>query len=110
MKGITHFLTGVATASCFPLAIQTAFADKSFLMLYGGFCGILPDTLDFKFARYFWKVDHVVNMTEDHLDAKLAAETVAQSIDEAAASKLKNAEYFREIAETERLLPGLAGV
>ena len=86
MKGITHFLTGVATASCFPLAIQTAFADKSFLMLYGGFCGILPDTLDFKFARYFWKFDHVVNMTEDHLDAKLAAETVAQSIDEAAAT------------------------
>lgn len=84
MKGITHFLTGVATASCFPLAIQTAFADKSFLMVFGGFCGILPDTLDFKFARYFWKFDHVVSLTEDNLDAKLAAETVAQAIDEAA--------------------------
>lgn len=84
MKGITHFLTGVATASCFPPAIQTAFADKSFLMLYGGFCGILPDTLDFKFARYFWKHDHEVSLTEDNLDAKLAAETVAKAIDEAA--------------------------
>ena len=31
-------------------------------------------------------------------------------VDEAAGSQLKNAEYFREIAETERLLPGLAGV
>lgn len=86
MKGITHFLTGVATASCFPMAIQTAFAEKSFLMVYGGFCGVLPDTLDFKFARYFWKFDHVVSLTEDNLDAKLAAETVARSIDEAAAT------------------------
>ena len=31
-------------------------------------------------------------------------------VDEAAGSQLKNAEYFREIAETERVLPGLAGV
>ena len=86
MKGITHFLTGVATGSCFPLAIQTAFAEKSFLMVYGGFCGVLPDTLDFKFARYFWGFDHVVSLTEDNLDAKLAAETVAKAIDEAAAT------------------------
>ena len=86
MKGITHFLTGVATGSCFPLAIQTAFAEKSFLMVYGGFCGVLPDTLDFKFARYFWDFNHVVSLTEDNPDAKLAAETVAQAIDEAAAT------------------------
>ena len=86
MKGITHFLTGVATASCFPLAIRTAFEEKSFLMLYGGFCGILPDTLDFKFARYFWEFDHIVSLTEENLDAKLAAETVARAIDEAAAT------------------------
>ena len=31
-------------------------------------------------------------------------------VDEAAGSQLRNAEYFREIAETERVLPGLAGV
>lgn len=86
MKGITHFLTGIATASCFPLAIQTAFADKSFLMVFGGFCGILPDTLDFKFARYFWKHDYKVRLTEDNLDARLAAETMAKAIDQAAAT------------------------
>jgi membrane-bound metal-dependent hydrolase YbcI (DUF457 family) len=85
MKGITHFLTGVATASCFPLAIQTAFTgDKSYLIVLGGICGILCDTLDFKFARYFWKHDYRVRLTEDHLDPRIPAETIARALDEAA--------------------------
>ncbi len=84
MKGITHFLTGVATASCFPLAVQTAFTDKSYLMVLGGVCGILCDTLDFKFARYAWKHDYRVRLTEDNLDPRLPAETIAKALDEAA--------------------------
>lgn len=86
MKGITHFLTGVATASCFPLAIQTAFDEKAYLMVLGGVCGIMSDTLDFKFARYFWKHDYRVRLTEDNLDPRLPAEIMAKAIDEAAAT------------------------
>lgn len=83
MKGVTHFLSGVAVASCFPAAMRSALADQSFLLPIGGIFGILPDTLDFKFARYFWKHDHIVRLTEENLDPKVAAEAVAQAIDQA---------------------------
>lgn len=86
MKGITHFLVGVATASCFPLAVRSAYDDKSYLILLGGLFGIMSDTLDFKFARYFWKHDYRVRITEDNLDPAAAAETIAKAIDEAAAT------------------------
>ncbi len=54
MKGIAHFITGVAIATFFPEVVQQA-AAGSLLPVLGGVGGILPDTLDFKFARYFEK-------------------------------------------------------
>lgn len=56
MKGIAHFLTGVAIATFFPDVVRQA-ADGSLLPVLGGVAGILPDTLDFKFARYFEQYD-----------------------------------------------------
>ncbi|MDY7076162.1 MAG: metal-dependent hydrolase [Chloroflexota bacterium] len=52
MKGISHFITGVALATFFPQVVQAG-AQGSLLPMLGGIGGILPDTLDFKFARYF---------------------------------------------------------
>ena len=52
MKGVAHFITGVALATFFPEVVQQAEAG-SLLPMLGGIGGILPDTLDFKFARYF---------------------------------------------------------
>ena len=51
MKGISHFITGVALATFFPEVVQAG-AQGSLLPMLGGIGGILPDTLDFKFARY----------------------------------------------------------
>ena len=56
MKGIAHFLTGVAIATCFPEVVQQA-AGGGLLPVLGGVAGILPDTLDFKFVRYFERYD-----------------------------------------------------
>ena len=56
MKGIAHFITGVAIATFFPEVVQQA-AEGSLLPMLGGIAGIFPDTLDFKFARYFEKYD-----------------------------------------------------
>lgn len=56
MKGIAHFITGVALATFFPEVVQAS-ADGSLLPVLGGVAGILPDTLDFKFARYFERYD-----------------------------------------------------
>ena len=52
MKGIAHFLTGVALATFFSEVVQAG-AQGSLLPVLGGIGGILPDTLDFRFARYF---------------------------------------------------------
>lgn len=56
MKGIAHFITGVALATFFPEVVQAA-AQGSLLPVLGGIAGILPDTLDFKFSRYFERYD-----------------------------------------------------
>ncbi|MFQ6102161.1 MAG: metal-dependent hydrolase [Anaerolineae bacterium] len=56
MKGIAHFITGVAIATFFPGVVQQA-ADGALLPMLGGIAGILPDTLDFKFVRYFEQYD-----------------------------------------------------
>jgi membrane-bound metal-dependent hydrolase YbcI (DUF457 family) len=52
MKGITHFLTGVALGTCFPEVIALA-REGSLLPILGGVGGLLPDVLDFRFVRYF---------------------------------------------------------
>jgi len=56
VKGISHFITGVALATFFPEVVQAG-AQGSLLPMLGGIGGILPDTLDFKFARYFERYD-----------------------------------------------------
>lgn len=56
MKGISHFITGVAIATFFPEIVSLA-REGSLLPVLGGIGGILPDTLDFKLARYFERYD-----------------------------------------------------
>ena len=56
MKGISHFITGVAIATFFPEVVRQAELGGLLPML-GGIGGILPDTIDFKFARYWEKYD-----------------------------------------------------
>ena len=82
MKGISHFLAGIAAATFVPGVVESA-AQGSYLIVLGGFFGLLPDTLDFKFARYF---EHHVNIDPDpgNLDPHLIAGAVAAEIDRAA--------------------------
>jgi membrane-bound metal-dependent hydrolase YbcI (DUF457 family) len=54
MKGIAHFLTGMALATCFAPVVQRG-AEGSLLPVLGGVGGLLPDVIDFRFARY-WAV------------------------------------------------------
>ena len=68
MKGISHFLAGVAAATFVPGVVESA-AQGSYLIVLGGFFGLLPDTLDFKFARYF---EHHVNIDPDPGESRSA--------------------------------------
>lgn len=83
MKGISHFATGVALASFFPEAVSATAAGNPVHFILGGVCGLLPDTLDFKFWRYCFR--HDVEVIPDPLrpDASMIADAVAGSVNRA---------------------------
>jgi hypothetical protein len=82
MTGIAPFLAGVAAATFVSGVVESA-AQGSYLIVLGGFWGLLLDTLDFKFARYFER--HVdIDPDPAHLDPQLIAAAVAAEIDRAA--------------------------
>lgn len=57
MKGIAHFVSGVAAASFFPWSIEAALRGNPVYFVLGGACALLPDTIDFKFYRFFFRHD-----------------------------------------------------
>lgn len=83
MKGIAHFAMGIAAASCFPEAVQAGAAGNPLFFILGGMLGLLPDTIDFKFYRFFHR--HDVEMIPDpkNPDPKLIAEAVALAVNKA---------------------------
>lgn len=80
MKGISHFVTGIAVGTFFPDAVQAA-ANGSFILVLGGIGGLLPDTLDFKFARFVEEADILIDPHPDQFDAQGIAQTIAAAID-----------------------------
>ena len=84
MKGFTHFMVGLGAASCFPGAVAAAATGNPLYFILGGAFGILPDTLDFKFYRFFVKHDMEVIPDPDNADPKMIADAVAYAINRAA--------------------------
>lgn len=78
MKGIAHFVTGVALATFFPEVVGSA-VEGSVLPMLGGIAGILPDTLDFKFVRYFERYDLEIDPGPEP-DPREIAEQVAEAM------------------------------
>lgn len=60
MKGIAHFLSGIAAASFVPAAVQQS-AQGAWLLVLAGVCALLPDTLDFKFGRFLEQPDDSID-------------------------------------------------
>lgn len=83
MKGFTHFISGIAVASFFQQAIHMASQESSFILCLGGLFGILPDTLDFKLAKYFYKSDVEIKPDPNNLDARIIANGIAESVNKA---------------------------
>lgn len=83
MKGIAHYSIGVAVASCFPAAVAAGADGNPLYFLLGGACGILPDTLDFRFARFLKRRD--VHVRPDPLkpDPQMIADAVALAVNRA---------------------------
>lgn len=88
MKGIAHFATGVAVATCFPQIVYGASHNLSFAPLLGGFAGLLPDTLDFRFGRFLQKLDEEADpakltTVKGYPDPQAIAERIAGAMNEA---------------------------
>jgi membrane-bound metal-dependent hydrolase YbcI (DUF457 family) len=110
MKGITHFLTGVALATCFPEVVALA-REGSLLPVVGGVGGLLPDVLDFRFARYFEHYHVVIDpapfavssVVGSALSGRVAAEFVADAFAGALRQAYESGRPCNFIAHTLRL-------
>ncbi len=96
MKGIAHFISGVTVASFCPWAIIAAQEGNPAYFILGAVAGILPDTIDFKFYRFFYPHDirvepqksgdasqtfaNVVPFDPEQLDPQPIADAIAQSV------------------------------
>ncbi|MGM0606905.1 MAG: metal-dependent hydrolase [Candidatus Muiribacteriota bacterium] len=82
MKGISHFISGVAAATFIERAVQMSSNEHSIILAIGGLFGILPDTLDFKFAKFMQSFDYEVDPHPEKMDPQQMAEVVAKAINE----------------------------
>lgn len=80
MKGFSHFMSGVAVASFCPWSIDAALQGNPIFFILGGACGILPDTLDFKFYRFFYHHDVYVTPDPGNPNPQYIADEVARAV------------------------------
>ncbi len=88
MKGLTHFISGVAAATFIPEAVRMsaagrmdiAGASSSFILVLAGLYGIMPDTLDFKVGQFFDRVDITVDPDPLDPDPREMAEKFVQAV------------------------------
>ena len=79
MKGIAHFASGLVAASFVPGVAQAA-ANGSLLIALGGLCAMLPDWMDFKFARFLEKRDAEIAPDPIHPNPQAMANLIAEQL------------------------------
>jgi hypothetical protein len=87
MKGIAHFISGVAVASFCPWTIGAAQSGNPVFFILGAVAGILPDTIDFKFYRFFYRYDVCVYPDSNKLDPQPVADAIADAVSASASGK-----------------------
>lgn len=87
MKGIAHFISGVTAASFCPWAYQAAVDGNPLYFILGGVFGILPDTADFKFYRFFFRHNVYIEPDPKNPDPQVIADTLAKAIGDAVATR-----------------------
>jgi len=83
MKGIAHFLTGVALATCVPGVVEAS-RSGSLLPVLGGVGGLLPDILDFKLVRFLTRYHTEIDPLDDGAPSAVAVvDALVQAMTEA---------------------------
>lgn len=80
MKGVSHFISGVAVASCFPWTVQAALERNPAYFVLGAAFGILPDTIDFKFYRFFYRYHQTITPDPQNPDPQAIADEIAGAL------------------------------
>lgn len=83
MKGVVHYFIAAAAASLIPMVMELSIYEKAFVILFAAIAGILPDYIDFKLVRFFWRVDEEIIPDWPIPDTKKIARRVAELIDKA---------------------------
>lgn len=97
MKGLVHFLSGLALATFFPEAVNLAASQSSFILVLGAVGGLLPDTLDFRLSRFLEKPDVDIDPDSANPDPQAIAERVAEAINRVAETERKLVIQLRTI-------------
>ncbi|MFC2061015.1 metal-dependent hydrolase [Elusimicrobiota bacterium] len=92
MKGLTHFMSGIAASTFISQAVRMSISSRmdvegaasSMILVLAGMYGIMPDTLDFKFGQFLELPDFVVDPDPVDPDPQSMAETFAKAVDKAA--------------------------
>ena len=105
MRGLTHFIVGIAIATFFKSLVTGAAVEDSLLILLGGIFGLLPDTIDFKFMVYLEEHDVTIDPHPDRMDPKEIAERLAEAINRA--GEMKPGKMLKVKLHTVRLGPDL---
>ncbi|MEA2069133.1 MAG: hypothetical protein U9P12_08035, partial [Verrucomicrobiota bacterium] len=87
MKGISHFISGVAVASCFPWAVAAALDKNPAYFVLGAAFGVLPDTIDFKFYRFFYRYHQTITPDPRNPDPQAIADQIAGAVAAAQSGK-----------------------
>jgi len=77
VKGIAHFASGLAVASFVPGVVEDA-AQGGLLIALGGACAMLPDLLDFRFAKFLERRDADILPDPACPDAQALADALAR--------------------------------
>lgn len=83
MKGISHFVSGVTAASFCPWAVRAAIDGNPLYFILGGAFGLLPDTVDFKFYRFFFRHDIYVDPDPKNPNPQVIADALAEAVNRA---------------------------
>ncbi len=82
VKGFAHFISGIALATFFPEVVRDA-AHGAIGPALGGIAAMLPDALDFRFARWLEQPDRAVDPDPDPPDPDEIARTVKEAVEQA---------------------------
>ncbi len=82
MKGLAHFISGIAAASFLPGVVRLS-AEGGYPLLLAGVGALLPDVLDFRLTRFLQWPDSELSLDAEQPDPRTMAAQIGAAVDRA---------------------------